>query len=112
MSLYQNYPVENNINIFIILHEYYYNPNNKNTIYIDILVNIGDKWYPFELKNKTKGNSNPNILLKQEDDGCENLMILDDEYKMEWLPFGNQQLKEKFINIEIKILRKYHSLNI
>lgn len=67
----RNYLVTNNIKEFKILPEYYYCPNNESPMYIDILVIVDKKWYPFELKYKTKGNSDTNVLLKYEDKECE-----------------------------------------
>lgn len=67
----RNYFEKNNIKDFKILPEYYYNPNNEKPMYIDILIIVNSKWYPIELKYKTRGNSDHNILLKYETDGCE-----------------------------------------
>lgn len=41
-----------------VLLEYYQLDSNHNPMYIDILVILDEKWYPIELKYKTKGNYN------------------------------------------------------
>ena len=53
-----------------ILPEYYYKIGDK-SMYIDILVIVKGIWYPFELKYKTRGNSDSKNELKYDDNGYE-----------------------------------------
>lgn len=61
-----NYFREKNEDVKILL-EYYQLSNDKKPMHIDILVKLGKKLYPIELKYKTKGNYDKNKILQYKD---------------------------------------------
>lgn len=65
----KNYLKRNDNDVTVLL-EYYQQYADK-SMYIDILVIIGDKWYPIELKYKTKSNTDASNYLKYDDKGIE-----------------------------------------
>ena len=59
----KSYFKEKNKEVTILL-EYYQLDGDSKPMHIDILTIIDGKWYPIELKYKTKGNSDPSKILK------------------------------------------------